>query len=70
MSVRKKLNIGFISLICLLLILSILSFLQFKVAKRDIDETLNYRIVQMQLTQKNTATACLSRPIFTFLYFK
>ena len=52
MSVRKKLNIGFISLICLLLILSILSFLQFKVAKRDIDETLNYRIVQMQLTQK------------------
>lgn len=52
MSVRKKLNIGFISLICLLLILSILSFFQFKVAKRDIDETLNYRIVQMQLTQK------------------
>jgi len=52
MSVRKKLNIGFISLICLLLILSILSFLQFKMAKRDIDETLNYRIVQMQLTEK------------------
>ena len=52
MSVRKKLNIGFISLICLLLILSILSFLQFKVAKRDIEEALNHRIVQMQLTEK------------------
>lgn len=52
MSVRKKLNIGFISLICLLLILSILSFLQFKMAKRDIEEALNHRIVQMQLTEK------------------
>lgn len=52
MSVRKKLNIGFISLICLLLILSILSFLQFQVAKRDIEEALNHRIVQMQLTEK------------------
>lgn len=52
MSVRKKLNIGFISLICLLLILSILSFLQFKVAKRDIEEALNHRIVQMQLTEE------------------
>lgn len=52
MSVRKKLNIGFIALICLLLILSILSFLQFKMAKRDIEEALNHRIVQMQLTEK------------------
>ncbi|WP_286924343.1 MULTISPECIES: methyl-accepting chemotaxis protein [Lysinibacillus] len=52
MSVRKKLNIGFIALICLLLILSILSFLQFKMAKKDIEEALNHRIVQMQLTEK------------------
>ena len=52
MSVRKKINIGFIALICLLLILSILSFLQFKMAKRDIEEALNHRIVQMQLTEK------------------
>lgn len=65
MSVRKKLNIGFISLICLLLILSILSFLQFKVAKRDIDETLNYRIVQMQLTQKKYSN---SLPLKAYFY--
>lgn len=52
MSVRKKINIGFIALICLLLILSILSFLQFKMAKKDIEEVLNHRIVQMQLTEK------------------
>ena len=52
MSVRKKINIGFIALICLLLILSILSFLQFKMAKKDIEEALNHRIVQMQLTEK------------------
>lgn len=51
MSVRKKLNLGFISLTCLLLISSILSFLQFKTTQNDLEEVLKHRIVQIQLTE-------------------
>ncbi|UXJ67674.1 methyl-accepting chemotaxis protein [Lysinibacillus fusiformis] len=52
MSVRKKLNLGFISLTCLLFISSIVSFLQFKATQNDLEEVLQNRIVQMQLTVK------------------
>lgn len=52
MSVRKKLNLGFISLTCLLFISSIVSFLQFKATQNDLEEVLQHRIVQMQLTVK------------------
>lgn len=52
MTVRKKLNLGFISLTCLLFISSILSFLQFKTTQNDLEEVLNHRIVQIQLTEK------------------
>ncbi|MGE7673934.1 methyl-accepting chemotaxis protein [Lysinibacillus sp. NPDC094403] len=52
MSVRKKLNIGFISLTCLLLISSIISFIQFKSVEGDLVEVLDHRIVQIQLTEK------------------
>ena len=52
MSVRKKLNIGFISLTCLLFISSIVSFIQFKTTQNDLEEVLNHRMVQIQLTDK------------------
>ncbi|MFJ6267643.1 methyl-accepting chemotaxis protein [Lysinibacillus xylanilyticus] len=52
MSVRKKLNIGFISLTCLLLLSSIIAFFQFKSVEGDIVEVLDHRIVQIQLTEK------------------
>ncbi|KPN96793.1 methyl-accepting chemotaxis protein [Lysinibacillus sp. ZYM-1] len=52
MSVRKKLNLGFISLTCLLFISSIVSFLQFKATQNDLEEVLDNRIVQIQLTEK------------------
>lgn len=51
MSVRRKLNIGFISLTCLLLISSIIAFIQFKSVEGDIVEVLDHRIVQIQLTE-------------------
>ncbi|KOS60946.1 methyl-accepting chemotaxis protein [Lysinibacillus agricola] len=51
MSVRKKLNIGFISLTCLLLLSSIISFIQFKSVEGDIVEVLDHRILQIQLTE-------------------
>ncbi|MEY2363954.1 methyl-accepting chemotaxis protein [Lysinibacillus capsici] len=52
MSVRKKLNIGFISLTCLLFISSIVSFIQFKTTQNDLEEVLKHRMVQIQLTDK------------------
>lgn len=52
MSVRKKLNLGFISLTCLLLISSIVSFIQFKTTQNDLEEVLKHRMVQIQLTDK------------------
>ncbi|MEQ6355393.1 methyl-accepting chemotaxis protein [Lysinibacillus sp. M3] len=52
MSVRKKLNIGFISLTCMLLISSIIAFFQFKSVEGDIVEVLDHRIVQIQLTEE------------------
>ncbi len=52
MSVRKKLNIGFISLTCLLLVSSIISLIQFKSVEGDIIEVLDHRIVQIRLTEK------------------
>lgn len=52
MSVRKKLNIGFISLTCLLLVSSIISFIQFKSVEGDIIEVLDHRIEQIRLTEK------------------
>ncbi|WP_155591755.1 methyl-accepting chemotaxis protein [Lysinibacillus cavernae] len=52
MSVRKKLNLGFISLTCLLFISSIVSFLQFKATQNDLEEVLNHRIGQIQLTEQ------------------
>lgn len=51
MSVRKKLNIGFVSLTFLLLISSIIVFIQFKSVEGDIVEVLDHRIVQIQLTE-------------------
>lgn len=59
MSVRKKLNIGFISLICLLVISCIISLVQFNKVEGELEELLNQRIVQMQLTddiQRTMAT--------------
>ncbi|WP_068983747.1 MULTISPECIES: methyl-accepting chemotaxis protein [Lysinibacillus] len=52
MSVRKKLNIGFISLTFFLLVSSIISFIQFKSVEGDIVEVLDHRIVQIRLTEK------------------
>ncbi len=52
MSVRKKLNIGFIFLTLLLLISSIVSFIQFKAVEDDLVEVLDHRIVQIQLTEE------------------
>ncbi|KOY81046.1 methyl-accepting chemotaxis protein [Lysinibacillus macroides] len=52
MSIRKKLNLGFIFLIGLLFIASIVSFLQFKATQNDLEEVLNHRIVQIELTEK------------------
>lgn len=52
MSIRKKLNLGFIFLIGLLFISSIVSFVEFKATQNDLNEVLNHRIVQIELTEK------------------
>ncbi|KOS67882.1 chemotaxis protein [Lysinibacillus contaminans] len=52
MSVRKKLNIGFISLTLFLLVSSIISFIQFKAIEGNLEEVLDQRIVQIQLTDE------------------
>lgn len=59
MSVRKKLNIGFISLTCFLLIANIISYIQFKQVDEHMEEVLDQRMVQVQLTdeiQRTSAT--------------
>lgn len=50
MSVRKKLNIGFISLTLFLLISSIISYLQFKSIEGTLEEVLDEQMIQIQLT--------------------
>ncbi|MFJ7950092.1 methyl-accepting chemotaxis protein [Lysinibacillus sp. NPDC096418] len=52
MSVRKKLNIGFISLTLFLLVSSIISFIQFKAVEGNLQEVLDQRIIQIQLTDE------------------
>ena len=52
MSIRKKLNLGFIFLIALLLIASMVSFIQFKATQNNLEEVLKHRIVQIELTEK------------------
>ncbi|MFJ7737822.1 methyl-accepting chemotaxis protein [Lysinibacillus sp. NPDC097287] len=52
MSVRKKLNIGFISLTLFLLVSSIISFIQFKAVEGNLEEVLDQRIAQIQLTDE------------------
>lgn len=52
MSVRKKLNIGFISLTLFLLISSIISYLQFKSIEGKLEEVLDEQMIQIQLTDE------------------
>ncbi len=57
MSVKKKLNIGFISLTSFLLIANILSYIQFKQLDEHLTEVLDHRIVQVQLTDEIQRTS-------------
>ena len=50
MSVRKKINIGFISLTVFLLISSITSFFQFKLIQGQLEEVLDGQVVKIQLS--------------------
>ena len=52
MSVRKKLNIGFISLTFFLLVSNAIAFIQFNSVEGHVEELLDQRIVQMQLTDE------------------